>query len=117
MSCVLRITSEALSARLPSLSIRPYRFEKDTAHFQVSKCDFDDLPGQVREAAAYLISNRAELASLMSAPAASAVLDFAVEVVASEFRFARLPAHLVREAGSLGLGLEISQYPSGDVSC
>jgi hypothetical protein len=102
---------------LPGLSIKPYRFEKGTAHFQVSECDFDDLPGQVREAAAFLSSNRAEIASLLSAPAASGVLDFAVEVVASEFRFAALPPDLVREAGSLGLGLELSQYPKGDPSC
>jgi hypothetical protein len=111
MSCILRITSENLREVLAGLSLKPYRFEHGTAHFQVSGCDFDNLPGQVKEATAFLNTSRVELSALLAAPAASGVLDFAVEAAGAEFRFAALPADLVREAASLGLAIELSQYP------
>lgn len=111
MSCVLRITSENLRESLPSISLKPYRFENGTAHFEVSKCDFDNLPGQVAEATAFLSASKAELSTLLAAPTATGVLDFAVEAPRSEFRYAALPSALVREAASLGLAIELSQYP------
>jgi len=116
MSCVLRITCENLQEGLRDVSLRPYRFENGTAHFQVSKCDFDNLPGQVKEATVFLNTNRDELSALLAAPTAAGVLDFAIETSSSEFRFAALPSALVREAASLGLAIELSQYPKEQAS-
>lgn len=111
MSCVLRIASDKLDLILGGISLKPYRLQGGTAHFQVSECDFDNLPGQVRDAVSFLSLRRHEIAALMAASTASGVLDFAVEGAGSEVRFAALPAVLVREAGALGLALELSQYP------
>jgi len=97
---------------LSGVSLSPYRVEKGTAHFQVSQCDFDDLPGQVRDATTFLSLREAKVAELLAEPGASGVLDFAIEASNGQFRFAALPSELVRLAGSLGLAIEVSQYPT-----
>lgn len=114
MSCVLRVTVDGLAEALSILSFKPYRLDRGTAHFLVSDCDFDNLPGQVHDAADFLRNYEVELANLLQTPGAAGVLDFGVEAVTSEFRFANFPADLVRKAGSLGLALEVSQYPVGE---
>lgn len=112
MSCVLRVTADGLAEALSRMRLKAYRFERGTAHFQVSECDFDNLGGQVRDAAAFLHAHEADLTTLLGTPRATGVLDFAVEVVAAEFGSARFPSNLVRVAGSLGLALQVSQYPA-----
>ena len=111
MSCVLRLSSPRLEEYLPRLVIQPYRVEAGTAHFQISICDFTNFSGQVIDAIAYLQKNGADLNCAMSAPDADGVLDFAVELNSAAFQFNSFPATLVREAGNLGLALEISHYP------
>ena len=112
MSCVLRVTSPLLSEHLASVSLKPYRIEKGFAHFSVSKCDFDDFPGQLRDALAFLSVNAADVTLLMHSAEATGVLDFAVEFRDEGFQFRAFPPTLVRQAGAMGLGFELSLYPA-----
>jgi hypothetical protein len=114
VSCVLRISAQHLADRVSRLSLKPYRMERGTAHFDVSAANFDDFTRQVSEAIAFLRTNARELKSLMSEPDASGVLDFAVERRDVGAQFDAFPAILVREAASLGLALEMSRYPAAD---
>lgn len=111
MSCVLRFTSPKLSEQLAGVSLRPYRIEKGCAHFSVSQCDFDDFPGQLRDALAFMSANEADVTLLMGSAEATGVLDFAVEFRDEGFQFQTFPPTLVRQAGAMGLGLELSLYP------
>ncbi len=115
MSCVLRITCDQLYERLPPLAMKSFRFDRGTAHFAVSACEFNDLLGQVRDAFKFLQLNRSEILSLMESEGAEGVLDFAIDS-GEGFRFKTLPRQLVREAGALGLALEISLYPQAGTS-
>lgn len=111
MSCVLRFTSPTLSDQLASVSLKPYRIEKGCAHFSVSQCDFDDFPGQLSDAHVFLSANAADLTLLMGSAEAAGVLDFAVEFRDEGFQFRIFPPTVVRLAGAMGLGLELSLYP------
>ena len=111
MSCVLRFSSPRLDARVQQISVKPYRVERNTAHFDVSKRDFDDLSGQVSDAVNFLQTHAAELKQMLSDPGAEGTLDFAVESREGTFHFDTFPATLVREAGSLGIALTVSHYP------
>jgi len=111
MSCVLRFTSPMLNEQLASVSLKPYRIEKGCAHFSVSQCDFDDFPGQLRDALAFLSTNEADVTLLMDSAEAAGILDFAVEFRHEGFQFRTFPPTLVRQAGAVGLGLELSLYP------
>ena len=114
MSCVLRISAQHLDDCVSRLSLKPYRVERGTAHFDVSTANFDDFTRQVNDAIAFLRSHAAELRLLMSEPDANGVLDFAVERRDVAAQFDAFPALLVREAASLGLALEVSHYPVAD---
>lgn len=111
MSCVLRVTSDDPNLALSPLSLQPYRNDRGTTHFLVSECDLDNLQGQVQDATDFLVANEAALAVILGAPGTTAALDFATEVSASTFCYAKLTPELVRRAGSLGLALEVSIYP------
>jgi hypothetical protein len=111
MSCVLRLTSPTLSVQLASVSLKPYRVEKGCAHFSVSQCEFDDFPSQLSDAGVFLSANAADLTLLMGSSEAAGVLDFAVEFRDEGFQFRTFPPALVRQAGAMGLGLELSLYP------
>lgn len=111
MSCVLRVTSTRLSEQLAKISLKPYRIDKGCAHFSVSKCGFDDFPGQLRDALAFLSVNNVGVTLLMRSAEATGVLDFAVEVRTEGFQFRAFPPALVSQAGGTGLGLELSLYP------
>ena len=115
MSCVLRITCDQLHDRLPPMGMKSFRFDNGTAHFAVSVCEFTDLPGQVRDALTFLRMNRSDILSLMESKGAEGVLDFPIEHDGEGFQFKTLPRPLVREAGALGLALEISLYPPAAV--
>ena len=108
MSCVLRISAQHLGDCVSRLSVKPYRVECGTAHFDVSTANFDDFTRQVNDAIAFLHAHVADLKLLMGEPDASGVLDFAVERREVAAQFDAFPASLVREAASLGLALEIS---------
>ena len=79
MSCVLRISAPRLDDCLSQVSIKPYRVERGTAHFDVSASDFDDFTGQINDAIAFLRSQAAEIRLMMNEPSADGVLDFAIE--------------------------------------
>ncbi len=112
MSCVFRVSSPLLSENLARVALKPYRIENGCAHFSVSQCDFDDFPGQLRDAQAFLISNAADVTLLMHSAEATGVLDFAVEFRDGDFQFREFPPTIVRHAGAMGLGLELSLYPT-----
>ena len=111
MSCVLRFTSPMLSEQLAGVALKLYRIENGCAHFSVSQCDFDDFPGQLRDALTFMSANAADVTLLMGSAEAAGVLDFAVECRDEGFQFRTFPPTLVRQAGSMGLGLELSLYP------
>lgn len=81
----------------------------------VSDAPFHDFPGQVREAVGFLSEHAGEVARLVAFPGVEGVyLDFGLawrEVAAQPDR---LPPELVRAAGSLGLGIDLSHYPITD---
>lgn len=114
MSCVLRISAPRLDDCLSQVSIKPYRVERGTAHFDVSASDFDDFTGQINDAIAFLRSQAAEIRLMMNEPSADGVLDFAIEWRDVAAQFDTFPAELVREASNLGLALEVSHYPAAE---
>lgn len=81
----------------------------------VSEAGFAELPLQIEEATAFLEAHREELARLRDFPGVEAMtLDFGIArrdvVVQCDY----LPPELLRAAGELGIGIELSQYPIGD---
>jgi hypothetical protein len=97
---------------LAGVALKAYRIENGCAHFSVSQCDFDDFPGQLRDALAFLSANAADVTLLMGTAEAAGVLDFAVECRDEGFQFRTFPSTLVRQSGAMGLGLELSLYPA-----
>jgi hypothetical protein len=85
----------------------------------VSNAPMNDLPSQVADAEDFLRLHRAEIEQLAKTPQITELaLDFPIELrmglpgVAAQFD--RFPASLVRLAGELGLGLELSIYPRSE---
>lgn len=111
MSCILRISEPGVKASLSKISLKPYRVENGAAHFCVSEADFSDFKTQIKDAIAFLQSHMADVKFMMNKPNTSGVLDFAIEWRDVSVQSDNFPATLVREAGSLGLVLEMSHYP------
>ena len=59
--------------------MKPYRVERETAHFEVSRSDFDNFSGQISDVTAFLHNNAPDIKRMMSEVDAAGVLDFAVE--------------------------------------
>lgn len=114
MSCVLRISGPGVKVSLSKISLEPYRVEDGAAHFDVSEADFSNLQEQVKDAIAFLQLHKEDLQLIMSEPSTSGVLDFAIEWRDVFAQFDSFPAALVREAGNLGLALELSHYPASE---
>ena len=77
----------------------------------VSDADGNNLRQQVRDAIEFLERNRAEVSRLQSYIAPKeAILDFGVWKTDNFGQFCYLPPALLRLAGSLGLGIEVSIY-------
>jgi hypothetical protein len=134
MSCVLRIGGGQLDADAlaRSTALPVYRvdrkgaprqprsrgaFEGSTVHLDVSEAGFSDLPGQIEDAIVLLAANADALSAAVQFPGVErATLDFAVEAkdVAIDSKY--LPPDLMKRAGALGIGIELSIYPqdSGD---
>ena len=132
MACVLRVAGRSFDvdayirrgklvpsgvyrrgeARFPTLP-RARKSPESGFHIVVSKKDFDDLGGQVRDAVAFLGHHRRAIRALRGRKGVeTAALSFGVErrpeaVVQAEV----FPEDLVRLAGQLGLALELSLYP------
>jgi hypothetical protein len=111
MSCVLRITASGLEHHLASLRLQPYRLERGTGHFTVSKCEFDDLPGQVVDAIDFLARHQDDLRQMLASEGAYGALDFAVAVRDGGFSTKRFPAGLIQAAAAAGLSIDLSVYP------
>lgn len=91
------------------------RHDRSGVHIVVSEATFDDLPGQVREATAFLLTHRADVAELVGLPGVEGVvLDFGITRRDVAVQCDVLPPELVRAAGALGLGIELSHYPAPD---
>ena len=114
MSCVLRISYPDVTTLLSKLSLAPFRVENESAHFDVSEADFGEFKAQIEDAIVFLQSHRTDIKLMMSEPGASGVLDFAIEWRDDVAQFDNFPATLVREAGNLGLSLELSHYPASE---
>jgi hypothetical protein len=107
--CAVKRRGEALFASQPD----GQRHEQSGVHVTASDADFGDFPRQVAEATAFLRAEAEQVRRLCEWPGVEDVtLDFGVERrdVAVQCDF--LPPELVCLAGSLGLGIELSQYPS-----
>lgn len=111
MSCVLRLSAPISDYALSRVAIKPFRISETAVHFDVSTADFDDLATQANDALEYLRAHTQDLKLLLASPSTGGVLDFAVELRDAAVQSDAFPAELVREAGNLGLSLEISHYP------
>jgi len=92
-------------------------FAHSAVHVDVSDAEFSDLAKQIEDAVAFLEVHAAALRSATAFPGVEqATLDFAVESreVAIDSKY--LPPDLLRRAGQLGIGVEISLYPPSDSS-
>jgi hypothetical protein len=89
--------------------------EESGLNVVVSDADFDEFLKQVADATAFLVAEAEEIRRLRTFPGVDDVtLDFGIErrdVVVQSDHF---PADLIRAAGALGLGIELSQYPPRD---
>ena len=80
-----------------------------------SDADFDEFPRQADEATAFLRNESEQVRRLCEWPGVEGVtLDFGVERRDVAVQCDVLPMELVRLAGSLGLAIEMSQYPTRD---
>jgi hypothetical protein len=134
MSCILRVGGASLSVDdlARSSTLKPYRIDRkgelarirsrgmnsrSAAHFLVSGREFDDLPGQISEAIAFLGTHGGAIRDLVAFPGVDgAVLDFGADWRDVAVQTDRFPAELLRLAGSLGLDLEITHYPLAEPS-
>jgi hypothetical protein len=101
--------------RFPASQPRGPTLEKSGLHVVLSDADFHEFPKQVADSTAFLLAEAEEIHRLRTFPGVEDVtLDFGIErrdvVVQSD----HLPADLIRAAGALGLGIELSQYPPPD---
>lgn len=110
MSCVLRISGPSMNATLSKISLEPYRVEESMAHLEVSEADFGDFVVQIKDAISFLKSHIEDVKLMMGERNTSGVLDFAIEGRDVAVQNDNFPAELVREAGCLGLALELSHY-------
>lgn len=128
MSCILRISGEALDvdALLSHRSLTPDRtwFKGEArsikgkvhsdsgASFVASNADLDEFERQLTEATAYLELHATEVASMTATPGVKfAILDFGVALDEdSVAQFCSFPPRFIRLAASAGVGLEVSLY-------
>jgi hypothetical protein len=131
MSCVLRIGGKNLDpdALVRILGMPIYRidrkgeprvlrsrgmYEAGAIHLDVSNAAFADLQAQVADAIAFLAANAGPLGAATRFPGVDyATLDFAVERTDVTIDSKQLPPDLLRRAGELEIGIELSIYPHG----
>jgi len=128
VTCILRVwgTNLAVDELAAATSLEPYRidrrgeprrdssrvFEESCVHFEVSDLDFHELEGQARDAIQFLDQYAAQLRAIMSFPGVQgAVLDFGIAWRDVMVQTDQLPADLLKRAGTLGIGIDLSHYP------
>lgn len=83
-------------------------------HLSVSRREWEDFPGQVADAIAFLRKHESELSDLLHSPAVTeAGLDFPTYPRLNEqlvAQYDHLPRELIRLVGSIGLSIEMSIY-------
>ena len=128
MSCVFRIGGDELElGSLLNLLPEPVKtfqkgemqgrrvIQKNGANYLVSEAEFDKFNEQKSDAISYLRKNSARLKMVMSLPSLeSACLDFGVEEKDTFTQSSYLEPELLKLAGGLGVGIEISIYPCND---
>ena len=102
-------------ARFPTLP-RARKTPQSGFNIVVSKKEFSDFAGQVRDAMGFLGHHRRAIRALRRRKGVEgATLDFGVERRAEAVVQVQVfPEDLVRLAGQLGLALELSVYPEAD---
>jgi hypothetical protein len=91
------------------------RHEGSGVHVPASDAAFEEFPRQVADATAFLRANAEQVLRLCEFPGVEGVtLDFGIARRNVPVQCDRLPAELVCLAGSLGLAIELSQYPPDD---
>jgi hypothetical protein len=89
--------------------------EESGLNVPVSVTEFVEFPKQVAEATEFLQTQADEIRRLATFPGVEKVtLDFGIERRDVVVQCDLLPADLIRIAGSLGLSIELSQYPPRD---
>jgi hypothetical protein len=90
-----------------------YGFSSD-----VSECDWNNLAGQIEDANAFLRMHERNLRNLLSSHEIADIrLDFPYSCRLGENTFMQcdyLPPELLKLAGDLGIGIELSHYPPTD---
>ena len=86
------------------------KFRQSEIVANVSEADFDNLSGQIRGAIKYLKKNSAELSSLTSKGFKGIQLDFGIKKRDVGAQFDCFPPELLRLAGQMEIGIELSQY-------
>src|SRR5262245_40299738 len=100
-----RIDRKGASQRLASRG--PY--EESAIHVDVSQAAFEDLPGQLADALAFLTRNADALRQAVGFPGVErATLDFAIAARDVAIDSSYLPPEVLRTAGNLGIGIELS---------
>jgi hypothetical protein len=105
--------------RLPRTQPHGPRYQRSGLTIGVSEAEWDDLPSQVLDALNFLRAHREEVSQLVAFPGVEAVkLDFPCPVRADGVsvlaQFEYLPPALLAEAGTLGVGIELSLYRLGE---
>jgi hypothetical protein len=132
MSCILRISGEALDieALLLHRSLVPNRIWREGherafkgkvhsdsgVSFVASDADFDEFERQLTDATEFLETRASEIAAMAATPGVKhATLDFGVSLYEdSVAQYCSFPPKFVRMAANAGLGLEVSMYACGD---
>jgi len=133
MSCILRIAGEKLNInKLLAIDSEPEvywvkgepRLQSDPngkkhlnsgANYCISDADFNEFGLQKEEVIKYLNENGNKIKAIQSlAGSEGAYLDFAIEQRDVAVQCDSFPPELIKLAGALKLGIEISQYPPCD---
>ena len=89
------------------------KHQRSGVNVLASDADFNDFPRQVEEALGFLLDRADEVRRLCAWPGVEgAYIDFGVERRDVAVQCDHLPPDLIRAAGLLGLGIELSQYPA-----
>jgi hypothetical protein len=131
MSCILRVVGTDLDvdALAKSVPIVPYRIDRkgerwrpqskvnfelskrSGLHFDVGGSSDSDLAQQVAAAIGFLSTYFDPISIMMTSPGVDGgSLDFKVDVEEYAMQCDYLPPELLRLAGSLNLGIEVSHY-------
>jgi hypothetical protein len=112
--CALKRRGEPVC---PSSQPNGRRHECSGLHMLVSDAGFKEFAQQTVDATVFLQANSEQIRRLCAFPGVEDVtLDFGIARREAALQCDYLPPELVRIAGSLGLGIELSQYPPEPVA-